>query len=189
MPYFVGAVLLALAITGGVFAYGFVNATTTINATIENSNFADVSVNNTMPAIAWDTWGMYKGSIPTGYLFNVTPGNNYTGDLAVTVALGNADQLAKDYRMFALQLDMIYTQNGSVVDITESSNSSNGNPGTDWVMLTLDNGSVTMFPQGTANAAQMTVQVVRGFFITQIHPFIGWQGSPSPQLFCQVAQR
>ena len=30
MPYLVGALLLALAVTGGVFAFGFINATTTI---------------------------------------------------------------------------------------------------------------------------------------------------------------
>ena len=43
-PFLVGALLLALALTGGVFAYGFINASTTLTATISDSNFADVSV-------------------------------------------------------------------------------------------------------------------------------------------------
>jgi hypothetical protein len=188
VPYLVGAMLLALAITGGVFAYGFINATTTIHATAIESNFADVVANNTFATPAFTTWGFYKGSIGSGYLFNVTPGTSYTGDLAVTVSLGNADQLAKNYRAFALQLDMIYSANATVVDINESTDNGSGDT-EDWVMLTLDNGSVTMFPQGTASAAQMTVRVKRGFYITQVHPFGGWQGSSEPEIFCEVAQR
>ena len=187
-PYLIGALLLALAVTGGVFAYGFINATTTINATIYESNFADVSVNNTFANPAFNTWGFYKGSIGSGYLFNITPGTNYTADLAVTVSLGNADALAKNYRAFSLQLDMIYTGNLTTVDINESTDNGSGNT-LDWVMLTLDNGSVTMFPQGTATGAEMTVRVKRGFYITQVHPFGNWQGSASPEIFCEVAQR
>jgi len=191
VPYMVGALLLALAVTGGIFAYGFINATTTITANVYESNFADVAANNTMANPAFNAWGFYKGSIGSGYLFNITPGTGYTGDLAVTVSLGNADQLSKRYRTLALQLDLVYTDNLTVVDIDESTDNGSGDQtgGSDWVMLTLDNGSVSMFPQGTANAAQMTVRVKKGFYITHIHPFGNWQGSASPELFCEVSQR
>jgi hypothetical protein len=198
VPFLVGAVLLALAVTGGVFAYGFINATTTLMASVYESNFADVSVNttgvNAMNAIGWKAWGYYKGSIPGGYdIFNVVPGDNYTGDLAVTVALGNADALVKIYRMLSLQLQMVYSDNTSeVVDINESSDNGTGDA-EDWVVLSLDNGSVTMFPQGTSGARAMSVRIKRGFYITQIHPYYppGWpsDASASPELFCEVAQR
>jgi hypothetical protein len=189
MPYLIGALLLALAVTGGVFAFGFVNSTTTINATVYESNFADVSVNNSFASPAFNSWGFFKGTIPAGSLFNVTPGTNYTGDLSVTVSLGNADALSQDYRALSLQLAMVYTQNGSYVDVNESTNNGSGDSNSDWVMLTLDNGSVTMFPQGTATGAQMTVLVKRGFYITHVHPNGNWQGSASPEIFCEVAQR
>lgn len=190
-PYLIGALLLALAVTGGVFAFGFINATTSITVTLQESNFADVTVNGTNVVPSFSTWGFFKGSIGAGNLFDITPGVNYTGDLAVTVSLGNADALSKVYRAFSLQLAMIYSANLTTVDINESTDNGSGDANTDWVMLTLDNGSVTMFPQGTAASAPMTVRVKRGFYITQVHPFFppGWTGSASPELFCEVAQR
>ena len=69
--YLVGALLLALAVTGSVFAYGWINSTTTISATTTNYNFADVSVNNTVAG--WTAHGFFKGSISSGELFNVQP--------------------------------------------------------------------------------------------------------------------
>ena len=60
-PYLVGALLLALAVTGGVFAFGFINATTTLTATTVNSNFADVTVNTTgVAALTWNAFGFFK---------------------------------------------------------------------------------------------------------------------------------
>ena len=200
VPYLVGAILLALAITGGVFAFGFINAATTLTAVTYNSNFADVSVNTTgLGTISWNAWGYYKGSIDatvydTTYLvnsFNGTPifnidtwDSHYPGDLVVTVSLGNADQLVKRYRALSLQLCMLNSQN-QTMDINQENGSDNA---TDWVMLTLDNGAVSMFPSGTPNGDNMTVRIKKGFYITQVFPGT-WQGDASPELFCEVAQR
>jgi hypothetical protein len=189
--YLVGALLLALAVTGGVFAAGFINASTTLNASTQNSNFADVSVNTTgVASLTWDAWGFYKGSITTSTngtaIFNIdTATSGYTGDLVVTVSLGNADQLVKRYRALSLQLAMV-DQTGAVMDINADGIT---NAASDWVMLTLDNGSVSMFPTSTANVT--TVRVKKGFFITHVVPNLGWPGgsSASPDLFCEVAQR
>jgi hypothetical protein len=188
--YLVGALLLALAITGGVFAAGFINASTTLNATTFSSNFADVSVNTTgVASLTWSAWGFYKGSIATSAngtpIFNIdTLTSGYTGDLVVTVSLGNADQLVKRYRALSLQLAM-YDASGTMMDINESGAADSN----DWVMLTLDNGSASMFPSGSANVT--TVRVKKGFFITHVVPFGGWpsDSSASPDLFCEVAQR
>ncbi|MFA5309658.1 MAG: hypothetical protein WC370_09280 [Dehalococcoidales bacterium] len=184
-PYLVGALLLALAITGGVFAFGFINATATLNATTINSNFADVSVNTTgVNALTWNAYGFFKGSIPGNYIiFNVTPAASYTGDLVVTVTLGNADQLIKRYRVLAFQLEMVNAITNAPLDINESGTAD----ANDWVMLTLENGSVSLFTK--AGATPMAVRVKGGFYITHVYPQLGWSGSASPDLFCEVAQR
>jgi hypothetical protein len=181
--YMVCALLGALAVTGSAFAYGFINNTTSLNASISNSNYADVTTNASASNITWSAFGNFKGSIdgPNG-LFNVEPAANYNGDLVVTVTLGNADLLAKDYRVLALKLDMIDSA-GNVIDINESGTANSA----DWVMLTLDNGAVSMFPR--AVTSNMTVRVVSGFYITHVNPNGGFTGSASPDLFCEVAQR
>ena len=189
--FLVGALLLALAVTGGIFAAGFINASTTLTATTFNSNFADVTVNTTgVSSLTWNAWGFYKGSITTSAngtsIFNIdTATSGYTGDLVVTVSLGNADALVKRYRALSLQLVMA-NPDGSVMDINQDGNTS---ATTDWVMLTLDNGAVSMYPTSSANMS--TVRVKRGFFITNAYPFGGWPSgsSASPELFCEVAQR
>jgi len=185
--YLIGALLLALAATGGVFAFGFINASTTLTGNIAESNFADVSVNTSgVSSLAWSGWGFYKGAITAAVggtpIFTIdTATSGYTGDLVVTVSLGNADALVKRYRALSLQLTM-NAADGSVLDINEDTLAD----ASDWVMLTLDNGSVSMYPGGTAGFS--SVRVKRGFFITHVWPG-AWSGSGSPELFCEVAQR
>ncbi len=176
--YLVGALLLALAVTGGVFAYGWINATTTISATTSNYNFADVTANNSVTG--WTAHGNFKGDVSGGSLFNVEPAPGYTGDLVVSVGFGNAGDLAERYRVLSLQLEMVYSDNASPLDISA------GN-GAEWVLLNLKNGTVDLFPEvATAN---MTVRVKDGFYITHAKGIGAWGGSAAPELFCEVAQR
>jgi len=180
--YLVGAALLALAMTGGVFAYGFINASTTLNATSINSDFADVTANVTgSNNVQWSAFGFFKGSIGgPNDIFEIAPAAGYTGDLVTTVTLANADQLVKRYRVLALKLDMVIQGTNTELDIS-AGNSAN------WTLLTMDNGSVSMFTTGASG--NMSVRVLSGFYITNIFPAAGWQGAASPQLFCEVAQR
>ena len=178
VPYMVGALLLALAVTGGVFAYGWINATVTLGGSVSNYNFADVSVNNTVTG--WTAHGNVKGDIAAGSLFNISPAPGYTGDLVVSVGIGNAADLTEVYRVLALQLEMVYTSNGTAIDISA------GN-GANWTLLTLSNGSVDLFPNVTG--ANMTVRVKDGFYITHAKGSGAWGGSAAPQLFCEVAQK
>jgi hypothetical protein len=188
--YLVGATLLALAVTGGVFAYGFVNASTTLSATVAEYNFADVSVNTTgISSLTWSGYGFFKGGIPANASNNGTPiynidtqSSGYTGDLVVSVSIANGDQLAKRYRTLAMKIAMCYPD-GSLMDINESG-AADAN---DWVMLTLNNGTVSMYTGGTANTT--TVRVLGGYYITHARPFAGWEGSASPELYCEVSQR
>lgn len=178
--YLIGALLLALAVTGGVFAFGWINATTTLSASIANSNFADVGVNAQSTNISWSGWGFFKGSIggPNG-LFDINPGIGYNGDLVVTVTIGNGDELAKVYRVLALQLDVVDQTTQTEQDVSAGS-------GQLWTMLTLENGQASLFIDNISD--NMTVRVKRGFYIT--HAFPGaWGVGTAPELFCEVAQR
>jgi hypothetical protein len=182
--YLVGAALLALAVTGGVFAFGFINATTSLNAATIESNFADITANTAGSAnVTWNAFGFFKGSIGgPNRIFDISPAAGYTGDLVTTITIGNANDLIKRYRMLALQIEMVDQSTGTALDINDSGTAD----ANDWVMLTLDNGSVSLFTDGSAN---MSVRVKRGFFITHVHPAAGWEGSATPDLFCEIAQR
>ena len=191
-PFMVGALLLALACTGSVFAYGFINDSSSFSVAAPGGNFADVSANTDgFNDLTWSSYGHFKGSINADYTVNGTPifnidttGAGYTGDLVVTVSLGNADALAKVYKVLALKLDMAYPD-GSYMDI----NASGTQTTSDWAMLTLGNGEVSLFTGGTANVC--TVRVKSGFYITHARPNAGWGAgySAAPELFAEVAQR
>ena len=186
--YLAGALLLALAVTGGVFAYGWINSTVTLTAAAATQDFAAVSANTTT-AVTWSPYGFYKGSITAGAtgtpIFNVdTATAVYTGDLVVTVSLANADTLAKCYRVLALKL-MMYDSGDNIVDINESTVGDDD----DYVLLTLNNGEVNMFPGGAAD--NMTVRVKSGFYVSHIFKGANWTlpAQYEPELFCEVAQR
>jgi len=176
--YLIGALLLALVVTGGVFAYGWVNATTTLSGSTTNYNFADVTASNNVTA--WVAHGNMKGSIDAGNLFNVSPAPGYGGDLVISVGLGNAGDLAKRYRVLSLQLELYNADNTSLMDISA------GN-GAVWTMLNLKNGSVDLFP--SVSTSNMTVRVKDGFYITHAKGSAAWDGDAAPDLFCEVAQR
>lgn len=180
-PFLFGALLLALAFTGGSFAYGFTSTAASLNANIADSNLADVVINPDFSNIYWSGYGLFKGSIGGPHsVFNVIPTTGYTGDLVVSVTLANADQLNNVYRVLALELEMVNSSDNTTEDIN-----SDGivNPFEDWVMLTLDNGSVSMFLNGGEN---VTIRVKSGYYITQVKPYGGWTGSATPDLFCEV---
>ena len=186
MPFLVGALLLALTITGSVFAYGFVNDTTTFNVTSNDSDFADVQA-NTDNIPSWDVYGRYRGAIEGPCpLFDVdTLTSTYTGDLVVTVSIANADELSAVYRMMSLKLQMVDSTDNSVIDINEDDIEDED---TDYVLLTLNNGSTDMFPGG--EAANFTVRLKSGFYISHIYKGNKWLSSyEDPVLFCEVAQR
>jgi molybdopterin converting factor small subunit len=183
--YLVGALLLALAATGGVFAFGWINASTTINVMAASSDFAKVTENGSDP-LSFQPYGFFKGATGNGTLFDIdTMTSGYTGDLVVTVSIANGDELAKCYRVLALRLYMA-RGDGTVIDINESGGA--GDISEDYALLTLGNGEVNLFPQGSANFSY--VKVKNGFYITHIWKQANWTESyEDPILFCEVAQR
>jgi hypothetical protein len=181
--YLVGALLLAMAITGGVFAFGFTNASTTINAVIANADFASVTA-NTSSAPSWTVHGLQKNSTGSGTLFDIdTITSGYTGDFVATISLANVSDLATVYRNLSLAIE-IRGSADNLIDIN-SDNISNSN---DFTLLTLENSKVTLdIKQNTPDV--YTVKLKNGYYICNIGT-TGWDtGAGTPELYCELAQR
>jgi hypothetical protein len=181
--YLVGAILLAMAVTGGIFAYGFTNANTTINATIANSDFATVSANISSP-VSWSTRGMERASIGSGTLFDInTLTSGFPGDFSATVSLTNVGDLVTVYRNLSLAIELRDSSN-NLVDI----NGDNVTDGNDYTLLTLDNGSVALnVKQNTTDV--YTVLLKGGYFVCNAQKNGGSGADGTPILYCELAQR
>jgi hypothetical protein len=186
VPVLLIALLAALAVTGGMFAYTFFTATTTIGVTAGNADFAEVSSNMTVSG--WSAYGYVTGAVTTGDLFTIdTEPCSYTGDFIATVYLSNAQQLAKVYRVLVLKLE-IWDNAGGKVDINgDGSVDAAGHE--DYALLTLRNGACDMFVTQPAPPSSYNVKLAGGFYRTNIWG-TGWTGGyQSPQLLIEVAQR
>ena len=100
-----GALLLALALTAGVFAYTYTTASATISA-IADEDYAAVEPEETLE-YSTRVFGHYRGDIPSGKLFKITPDADYTGDLNVKVYLVNADELTLAYKHLNMKFEIL----------------------------------------------------------------------------------
>jgi len=98
-----GAFLLTLLITGGLFAYTYTVDTITITTEVAEADFASVT-GNMSADLNYDLLGSVSGKIDPGVMFDVTKDSAYTGDVEVIVSLANADELNKEYRFWMLRL-------------------------------------------------------------------------------------
>jgi len=181
--FLVGALLLALAVTGSVFAFGYVTQTTTLTISSAGSDFASITENvTTRPSIS--AYGLFKGSIGAGNLYNIdTTGSNYDGDLVATVAIANGDELVKVYRVMAMFIE-VRDSVGSIVDI----NADSVNDTKDVALLTLNNGAVDLYIDGAVDTFHVNLK--SGFYVSQIYHAGNWgAGATSPILYCDIAQR
>lgn len=105
-----GAFLLSLAVTGGIFAYTATVQSITLTVVGATNDFASITVNQT-PAIG-TLLGNHLGAIDATTMFDISGDSNYNGDLEVIVTLTNADELVEDYRFFTLRLQ--YTDSANV---------------------------------------------------------------------------
>jgi len=167
--FFIGAILLALAVTGGVFAYGQTTATITLGLTAE-SDFAEVAENTVNPP-SWDVFGSYKGSVDTGKLFTITPDADWTGDTSVVLTLTNAQELVAAYRILVLEIE-VHDSIPTSIGTTE--------------YLTLGVGEISIEFSVTGGSTY-TVELTGGWYITHRAGFTNDEASPG--IFCQVLQR
>jgi len=123
--------VLALTLSGGLYAYTFATAGGTINIAEPTGDVATVNATETQPD--WDSIlddlasdNKTCGEVPNGDLFTVSPNAAYSGDLIAKVYLANPANLIKAYRYLNMKLYL----DGSV-EAEETPN---------YRMLTLQNG-------------------------------------------------
>ncbi len=167
---FIGTILLALSITGGVFAYGATTATVGLTLT-DKPDFAGV-VAATPPT--WNVFGSYKGKVTAGDLFTITPDAAWTGDMSVVLTLANAHDMVEAYRILVLKIEV--WDDGTVAKAAGSTTE----------YLTLGVGEIGIeFDQTTGPT--YTVKIIDGFYITHKG---GWtSGKEDPTILAQVLQR
>ena len=167
--FVIGATLLAMAITGGIFAYGA--TTTTLGLVVQDyGDFAAVAAAGT--PLTFNAWGSYKGNIPAGDLFTVTPEANLTNaDFSILVTIANAQQLVECYRILVME-----------VEVTDNTAATIAGP----EYLSLGRGEIDFDVDWDADTPY-TVEVTAGYYITHKG---GWTTSrEDPLIMCQVLQR
>ena len=169
--YMVGALLMALVITGSVFAYGYTTASTTLSVTAAGADFAAISTANTgIPS--WTPYGFFKGSTGSGNLFIVdTQTSNFSGDMTITVSIANGDVLVQAYRVLAMFIEMKDSDN-----VTVDINADGENDSKDYALLTLGNGAVDLYVE-QEEPDVYDIKLKSGFYISNIwgaSPRLGW---------------
>ena len=167
--FVIGATLLAMAITGGIFAYGA--TTTTLGLVVQDyGDFAAVAAAGT--PLTFNAWGSYKGNIPAGDLFTVTPEANLTNaDFSILVTIANAQQLVECYRILVME-----------VEVTDNTAATIAGP----EYLSLGRGEIDFDVDWDADTPY-TVEVTAGYYVTHKG---GWtSGREDPLIMCQVLQR
>lgn len=181
--YLAGALLLAMAVTGGVFSFGYTHATAKLNVGIANYDFALVTA-NTSDSPSWTAHGLQKNPTGSGTLFDIdteTPG--YIGDFVATVSLSNVDDLIKVYRNLSLSIEVRDSAN-NLMDL----NSDNVSDINDYVLLTLENSQVLLNIKQNAPDTY-TIIIKSGYYICNVAQSSWISTDGAPLLYCEVAQR
>ncbi|MFC1949221.1 hypothetical protein ACFLW0_03510 [Chloroflexota bacterium] len=176
----VASFLLAMAITGGIFAYTYTTASVTMTVGAVTSDFAQIADNSTDLA-SYTPFGKLRGALPSGTLFQIIPATGYTGDLEVTVYLANPDELTRNYRYWLMRLQL-------------TDNASSGLNPVDAEMitqvLTMSNGEATFyFPSSNFTGGEdYYVLTSGGSYMALPYTSAGWGTVYSPLVFAQVTQ-
>ncbi len=167
-----GAILLSLAVTGGLFAFTYTSTSTTISVSAATSDFGNVSVNASPTQSA--LLGRVRGAIGAAYMFDVSTDDDYTGDIEVQVSLANPDELSADYSTWNIRLSLTdnITTPVDVEGITK--------------VLSLDNPFVS-FPVDSANLTTTVYVYCEGGSYRALPFSLGSTGA-DPLIFAQVVQ-
>ena len=176
----VGALSLALVLTGVVFAYGFVNGAAAVTIGAVDASVASVMASDSVRPVM-EVFGSYKGTIGAGDLFYIEPAAGFPGDMVARVSLANADKLVKCYRVMALRIEACDSSDNPV-DI----NSDADNNERDYALLTLDNGAVDLYLPGGDN---YTIKLKGGYYVSHIYSSSWSSGETSPVIYCDISQR
>lgn len=175
--YLIIALVASLAVTSGMFAYAYTTSTVSMTASATSSDYASIT-GNTTGAPSFTTFGSYRGAIPAGYLFDVTPAAGYNGDVGVNVYLDNLDQIGYKYGMFMVKLGLVdYSTNGSM-----------DKDGIDKV-LSMNNGMVSFISDNLTAGTTYHIMVKGGVYKTYPWSYLnGIGGSWNPSFTAEVLQ-
>ncbi len=167
------ALLAVVATSGGVFAYTFTTATTTIGVTAIQSDFANITASSYS---APEVFGTYTGTWDSGTLFDIVPHGDYTGDLVIHVYLVNTGELIRQYHHLNMTLEFQDSTNNAV-DVRAMEQ-----------VLTLQNADVAFYWDSGNGTSPYAVELTGGGY--RLHK---WKtmtgGSVQPQLWCEITQR
>ena len=172
-----GAFLLTLAITGGLFAYTATTDTVTIGVSAVSAEFAEISANNSVVYNTSTIVGDVIGKINAGVLFDVSKETNYTGDVELIVSLANADELVQEYKFWMVRLKLT---DGSDTTLGYDTNNSTQ-------VISLKNPSVTFSVDSANLSVTRYIHCIGGSYKTLSSSV--WAGSGfDPMIFAGVAQ-
>jgi hypothetical protein len=169
--YLVGALLLALAVTGGIFAATATSDTVSPTVTVA-SDLASVAKEPTnVPT--WKVFPRFKGAITPGKLFTITPQNSFNGDLLATLYITNGDDLARVYNALIMEIQIFRDDtSANVTDIHK--------------YLTLESGSLSLAFDNAA--ASYSVNVTSGYYSNFVWAATPTTAQAEPVIFCEVTQ-
>jgi len=168
------ALVALLVVTGGMFAYTFTTATATIGVSAPTSDFANITAGSSITAPT--VFGKFTGTWPSSTIFDITPTENYTGDLVVTVYMVNTGQLVRQYQHVNMMLEFQDSTNSTVDEqgITQ--------------VLNLQNAQVMFTWDYDAGISPYKIVLTGGGY--RLHPFKSLTGgSYQPQIWCEITQR
>lgn len=126
----VTALLIVLAVSGGIFAYTYTTTVGTIGIASPTGDVATVNESASQPDWSSITDNLSEnttcGEVPTGDLFEIIPNAAYTGDLTADISLTNTASLIKAYQYLNMKV------------YVAGSESANQTP--NYQLLTLQNG-------------------------------------------------
>ncbi len=174
------ALVASVAVTGGMFAYGYTTDVATITGTSQDWDFGNVTANDTS-GMGFDVFGSYRGKIDAGTLFTIQHDADYSGDIQVNVYLSNLDELSWKYGMLLLRLALVDPDNVTEEQDVEMIEKP----------LTLNNGMVSFTCDNitalTSHAVYCKGGVYRSFPWAYLTNHTS-DGAFSPQLTCEVVQ-
>ena len=174
--YLAGALLLALAVTGGTFAWTATTDTLSMGLA-EKTEFVTVTPDPSPPT--WNVFKGYKGVSTTGELFKITPADGFSGDLSAGVLLANSDNLVGAYRVLVMKIS-IYAddESGLAANTTDKIGTTQ--------YLTLSKGEITIDIVPSTHVSPFWVYLDSGFYVSHG----SWTANEEdPLLLCDVAQK
>ncbi|MBA7635763.1 hypothetical protein ES703_43367 [subsurface metagenome] len=173
--YFVGALVAALAVSGGLFAYAYTIASTSFTVGGVSTDFGNITAHTANTVPSYTPFGSYRGGIGAGNLFDVV--KNYQGDIAINVYLDNLDQIGYKYGMFMVKLRLMNSANQSMdVDGVDKP-------------LSLHNGVVSFTSKNMTAGTTYYIYCVGGVYRTFPWAYLtGSGGSWAPSFTAEILQ-